>query len=82
MNIKIFIGLVTLILASCSCRKQLRTDLSATITYVGTNQEIVLDCSNMYGAFGNRATKKGEIVKIDSVRDDGRIVVGWGPNYN
>ena len=36
----------------------------------------------MYGSFGNRETKRGEIVKIDSVRDDGRIVIDWGPDYD
>ncbi len=61
---------------------RLRTDLSATVTYIGDHDEIVLDCTDMYGAFGNRDTKRGEVVEIDSVRDDGRIVLAWGPDYN
>ena len=81
---KNYIYLVFSILAliSCSGRRPLRTDLCATVKYIGTNDEIMLDCTDMYGAFGNRPTKKGEVVKIDSVRDDGRIVVGWGPDDN
>ena len=75
------LGIMLALLTSCS-GPRLRTDLSATVTYVGKHNEILLDCTNMYGAFGNRVTKKGERVQIPSVRDDGRIVVEWGPDHD
>ena len=82
---KIYIYLAIGILAffvSCGNKSKLRLDLSATVVYVGEHEEILLDCTNMYGEFGNRETKKNEIVEIKSVRDDGRIVVNWGPDFD
>ena len=85
-NLIKFCVLISLLCVSgCATQESpstLRTDLSATVTYVGKHDEIVLDCTNMYGSFGNRKTKKREAVAVPSVRDDGRIVVGWGPDYN
>lgn len=80
--------LVLLLAVSCSSgpklphHSELRLDLSATVTYVGKHDRIVLDCSDMLGAFGNRATGRGEVVHIPSVRDDGRIILAWGPAYD
>ena len=61
-----------------SQRSTLRNDLSATIVYTGSHEEIVLEYTSMSLSI-TQNTNREEVVVVDSVRDDGRIVVSWGP---